>query len=94
MDQVTERHGVKVVAVRTKVCPEEDCDTKHVVMIKLDNGGEISSSDAMSLMDVGVSYFMIPPPGAPAYEAHKVTGLPLLLQTRVCPDCKERVLFA
>jgi hypothetical protein len=32
--------------------------------------------------------------GAPAYEAHAQTGLRLLVQTRACPWCGEKVLFA
>ena len=38
---------------------------------------------------------MIPPEGAPAYEAHIASGgLPLILQTRECELCKKKVLFA
>lgn len=62
-------------------------------MLRLDDG-EVSSTDAMSLMDAGQKFAMTPPPGAPAYDAHKATGLDLLLQTRVCEVCRCRVLFA
>jgi hypothetical protein len=37
---------------------------------------------------------MIPPEGAPAYEAWQRTGLPLIVQVRPCPDCGEKVPFA
>lgn len=58
------------------------------------DGSEISADDALALIDAGAVLHMIPPPGAPAYAAHAATGLPLLLQTRACPDCGKRVLFA
>lgn len=80
----------KIVGVRLD--KKENC--KHVSHVKLENGHELKADDLMSLMDAGRSYFMIPPPGAPAYEAHKETGYPLILQIIVCKECKERVLFA
>ncbi len=82
----------KVVAIRTRNCPKGEI--KHVSILFLDGGGEVGEHDAMFLMDAGRDYFMIPPPGSPAHAAHVKTGLPLLLQTRVCPQCSERVLFA
>lgn len=86
--------AVKVVAVRLRHCPRGEEVVQHVEMLKLEDGGEIGETDAMYLMDAGRSYYMIPPPGAPAYAAHVATGLPLIIQTRICPDCNERVLFA
>ena len=66
----------------------------HVQCVRLEDGGEITCEDVMVLMDLGKRFFMIPPPGAPAFAAHQATGLCLLLQTRSCPSCGDRVLFA
>lgn len=66
---------------------------EHPSMLRLDDG-IVSASDAMALIEAGQKFAMTPPPGAPAYDAHKATGLDLLLQTRVCDRCQTRVLFA
>jgi len=58
--------------------------------------GRIVAADIVAAeIDEGkLVYWMIPPEGAPAYEAWKATGLPLMLQTRTCDKCHKRVLFA
>lgn len=83
----------EVIKVRKFLCASNN-EVRHTIRVRLKDGSDISSEDLMSLMDAGRDYFMIPPEGAPAYEAYKVTGAPLILQTRVCEHCQQRVLFA
>ena len=79
------------------ILPPVDCPKggrAHVGGLHLASGDDLDAPDAIDLMDAGRNYFMLPPPGAPAHEAHVETGLPLILQTVACPACGERVLFA
>lgn len=87
-----DNQAMQIVAVHQEPCPKDG--RKHVTHVKLADDSELTSSKVMILMDVGKRFFMIPPPGAPAYEAYRATGLPLLVQTRTCSQCGERVLFA
>lgn len=83
----------EVVAVRRSACPG-NASRHHVTGVLLKSEGELSAEDAITLLHAGGALFMIPPKGAPAYEMHMRTGLPLLLQSRECPLCKQEVLFA
>jgi len=83
---------IEVIAIRTEKCPKGE--QNHVVKVKAKSESEYTADDAMYLMDAGQTFFMIPPKGSPAYPVHEATGLPLVLQTKICPDCQERVLFA
>lgn len=94
MSDDTTNPKTRVVAIRVVDCPKDE-DTAHVDRIRLENGDELSSEDTIALMDAGRNFFMIPPPGAPAYEAHIASGgLPLIIQTKACEHCQERILFA
>lgn len=85
---------IEIVAIRTAKCPKNG-DLLHVVKMKANQGAtEYSKEDAIYLMDAGKTLFMIPPKGSPAYPVHEATGLPLIIQTMICPHCKERILFA
>lgn len=66
----------------------------HVSNLHFDDGSECSDEDAIAMLKAGAELFMIPPPDAPAYEAHVATGLGLILQWRVCPACHMEVVFA
>ena len=90
---LTDAEHKQIVAARREPCPGRD-GGQHASALQLADGSEIGSDDALALIDVGAVFYMIPPPGASAYDAYKATGLPLLLQTRACPDCGKRVLFA
>jgi hypothetical protein len=91
MSNETSHEHVEVVAVRQ----EEVRGHTHITGIKLKDGRQLEASDAIARIKSGESvYTMRPPEGAPAYQAHQETGLPLLVQTRPCPDCGEEVLFA
>lgn len=82
---------LEVVAVR----PIEVGGHTHIEKVKLANGDVVEAADMIAAIDAHKAhYVMRPPEGAPAYQAHQETGLPLLVQTRDCPDCAERVLFA
>lgn len=83
----------RIVGVRAGTCPKDE-GIHHILKLKLGEGREIEASDLAALIDAGGVYWMIPPPGAPAYEAHLATGLPLILQTRHCPGCGLHVPFA
>lgn len=80
----------EVVKVRGSICSEG----AHASEILTKEGLEIKSEDAISMINAGVIFFMIPPPGAPAYPAYVATGLPLLLQIKHCKGCDKDVLFA
>lgn len=92
MSEVDNPH-TEVVGVRRAVCVGDE-SKQHVTAMKTAAGDVVESADAMALMDTGRVYFMKPPPGAPAHAVHVATGLPLLIQTRTCEACGERVLFA
>lgn len=89
---ITDSPDKEIVAVRMIPCTPQNGE--HIDRIRLADGGELSNDDAIALMDAGKRFFMIPPPGAPAHEMHVLTGKPLLVQTRPCPSCGKRVLFA
>lgn len=81
----------RVVAVR----PVQVGGHTHVGAVKLENGTVEDAADVIrAINEHEAHYTMIPPEGAPAYQAWQETGLPLLLQTCQCPDCIEQVLFA
>jgi hypothetical protein len=83
----------QVVAARPEACPGGD--RRHVVLVKLADGSDVVAEDLIALIEAGAAYHMIPPEGAPAYEAHIASGgLPLILQVRECELCKKKVLFA
>lgn len=83
----------RVSAVRTASCPGRGED--HVTSVKTADGSDLMAALVMDLMDAGRRFFVSGlPPGAPAYEVQVITGLPLLIQTRMCPACGERILFA
>jgi hypothetical protein len=66
----------------------------HVTGLVLANDSRISDEDAVSMIDAGRVLFMVPPPGTPARPVYEATGLPFILQTMDCPDCRRRVVFA
>jgi hypothetical protein len=81
----------RVVAVR----PVEVAGHTHIAAVKLaDDTIEDAATVIAAIRAHEAHYTMIPPPGAPAYEAHVETGLPLELQIRPCPDCTAETLFA
>lgn len=80
----------RVVAVR-KV---EFQGHSHISGVERVDGQQFSAPVVVKDIEDGAIWTMVPPKGAPAYEAYKATGKPLLLQARVCPDCTERVLYA
>lgn len=88
----------QVVAARRALCISGNGtwgDTEHTVMVKLGDDSELAAEDLIALIEAGAFYHMIPPTGAPAYEAHlRSGGLPLLLQVRTCEHCGKKVLFA
>lgn len=83
----------RIVGVRAEPCSESE-EFQHIIRFKLASDDEINAEDLVDLIDAGGEYWMIPSPHAPAYDAHVATGLPLILQTRECPGCGRRVLFA
>lgn len=67
----------------------------HITDVKLADGStERATRLIAAINDHEAHYTMIPPEGTPAYQAWQESGLPLLVQTRQCPDCNEEVLFA
>lgn len=83
--------GRLVVAVKTR----EVRGHTHVTMVRLDDETLVPAKEVVRHIDTKVYlYSMIPPKGAPAREAYVATGAPLVLQTRTCPDCRERVIWA
>jgi hypothetical protein len=85
----------QVVAVRPEYCNGAGPARKHTVFVRLGDGSDVTAEDLIALIEAGAAYHMIPPEGAPAYEAHLASGgLPLILQVRVCDLCFKKVLFA
>jgi hypothetical protein len=95
-------HEKRVVAVRHEDCKAmldlaHAARTRHVTGVKLSDDTIEQAPEVIAALDdpeVHVHYTMIPPEGAPAYDAWQRTGAPLLLQVRTCIECGERVLFA
>jgi len=85
-------HVVGVVDPR--VCTG-DGSVRHVSGVVLADDSKLSDADAIALLKAGRVLYMLPPEGAPAYEASQALGgARLLLQVRTCAHCNERVLFA
>lgn len=82
----------RIVAVRA----EEMRGHMHNTLFKLADGSVETAEQIVAAIEgeEHVHYTMIPPEGAPAYQAHQETGLPLIVQTRPCPDCGEVLPFA
>lgn len=81
----------RIVAIR----PIDVAGHTHIGSVKLaDDTIETSETVIAAIRDHTAHYTMIPPEGAPAYEAFKETGLPLLIQIRQCPDCNAETIFA
>lgn len=82
----------RVVAVRA----EQVLGHQHNTMFKLSDGSVETAEQIVAAINgpEHVHYTMIPPEGAPAYQGHQKTGLPLILQTRPCPDCGQELPFA
>jgi hypothetical protein len=84
-------YEAEVIAIRT----DQVGGHEHVVAVKLADGRMQTAGFVIGMIEQHAAhYFMIPPEGAPARAMHEVTGLPLILQTRPCPDCGEKTLFA
>lgn len=89
---------VLIVAVRTVTVNTHllgDSEHKHIAAVQLADDSMVNAADAIrQIQEHEVHYVMIPPPGAPARAAFEETMLPLLVQTRLCPQCGEEVLYA
>jgi hypothetical protein len=84
-------YAFEVVAVRTEMVGGHE----HVIAVKLADGRMQTKAFVIGMIEQHAAHYtMRPPEGAPAYAAHQETGLPLLLQVRLCPDCGEKTLFA
>jgi hypothetical protein len=93
MDDTAPDPKHEVTHVRQEPCPK-DATIAHIAAVMLAREHIVQATDLAALIDAGAFYWMTPLPGAPAYEAHLATGLPLIIQTRSCPGCGAHVIFA
>lgn len=88
----------QVTHVNMEACPKApakgvDAGVRHPVELLVAEI-RLTPEDIIPFIDAGDVFWMIPTEGAPAYQAYKATGLPLMLQIRTCAHCGKRVLWA
>jgi hypothetical protein len=85
---------LRIVATHREPCPANPEKLHHMVVL-LTDGAKVKAAEVIKAIEAHTAHYIIhPPEGAPAYEAHQRTGLPLVVQVIECPDCCEKVLFA
>lgn len=86
-----------VVAARREACSASS-SVQHTGRVRLADGAEIAADDLADLIDAGRQYFMEAPKGTLLVDSagEPVEGPvpPFVLQTRQCPACGRRVVFA